>query len=124
MDQFEIRTHKRLLDIIEPTAKTVDELFLQPNPEVSDESAIMSEKPSSRKPAESDELVAGDEPQDKQGATESNESLPPIPTLVRTAGNAGFREYVNPLTGQGLGARDFSWTAAVILDLLSCPDAA
>jgi ribosomal protein S10 len=23
MDQFEIRTHKRLLDIIEPTAKTV-----------------------------------------------------------------------------------------------------
>ena len=26
MDQFEIRTHKRLLDIIEPTANTVDEL--------------------------------------------------------------------------------------------------
>ena len=26
MDQFEIRTHKRLLDIIEPTSKTVDEL--------------------------------------------------------------------------------------------------
>jgi small subunit ribosomal protein S10 len=26
MDQFEIRTHKRLLDIINPTAKTVDEL--------------------------------------------------------------------------------------------------
>jgi len=26
MDQFEIRTHKRLLDIMEPTAKTVDEL--------------------------------------------------------------------------------------------------
>jgi len=26
MDQFEIRTHKRLLDIIGPTAKTVDEL--------------------------------------------------------------------------------------------------
>ena len=24
--QFEIRTHKRLLDIVEPTAKTVDEL--------------------------------------------------------------------------------------------------
>jgi hypothetical protein len=44
--------------------------------------------------------------------------------LVRTAGSAGFREYVNPLTGQGLGARDFSWTAAVILDLLACPDAA
>jgi small subunit ribosomal protein S10 len=26
MDQFEIRTHKRLLDIMEATAKTVDEL--------------------------------------------------------------------------------------------------
>ena len=26
MDQFEIRTHKRLLDIIDPTARTVDEL--------------------------------------------------------------------------------------------------
>ena len=26
MDQFEMRTHKRLLDLIEPTAKTVDEL--------------------------------------------------------------------------------------------------
>ena len=26
MDQFEMRTHKRLLDIIDPTAKTVDEL--------------------------------------------------------------------------------------------------
>ena len=26
MDQFEIRTHKRVLDILEPTAKTVDEL--------------------------------------------------------------------------------------------------
>ena len=26
MDQFEIRTHKRLIDILEPTAATVDEL--------------------------------------------------------------------------------------------------
>jgi len=25
-DQFEIRTHKRVLDIVEPTARTVDEL--------------------------------------------------------------------------------------------------
>ena len=25
-EQFEIRTHKRLLDIVDPTAKTVDEL--------------------------------------------------------------------------------------------------
>ena len=26
MEQFELRTHKRLIDIIEPTANTVDEL--------------------------------------------------------------------------------------------------
>ena len=26
MDQFEMRTHKRMIDIIEPTAATVDEL--------------------------------------------------------------------------------------------------
>ena len=26
-DQYEIRTHKRLLDIVEPTEKTVDELM-------------------------------------------------------------------------------------------------
>jgi len=26
MDQFEIRTHKRLIDIIDPTSQTVDEL--------------------------------------------------------------------------------------------------
>lgn len=26
MEQFEVRTHKRLLDLVDPTAKTVDEL--------------------------------------------------------------------------------------------------
>jgi small subunit ribosomal protein S10 len=26
MDQFEIRTHKRVLEIVDPTARTVDEL--------------------------------------------------------------------------------------------------
>jgi glycogen debranching enzyme len=31
----------------------------------------------------------------------------------------GFREYYNPQTGEGLGAREFSWTAALVLDLLS-----
>jgi len=30
---------------------------------------------------------------------------------------SGFREYYNPLTGDGLGADDFSWTAALALDL-------
>lgn len=32
---------------------------------------------------------------------------------------AGFYEYFNPLDGAPAGAKDFSWTAALILDLLS-----
>lgn len=32
---------------------------------------------------------------------------------------SGFREYFNPLTGEGCGARDFAWTAALALDLLA-----
>jgi len=36
--------------------------------------------------------------------------------LVR---EAGFAEYFDPLTGAPCGARDFSWTAAVTLDLLA-----
>jgi len=31
---------------------------------------------------------------------------------------SGFFEYFNPLTGAGLGAVNFSWTAALIIDLL------
>ncbi|MDQ1385639.1 MAG: mannosylglycerate hydrolase [Actinomycetota bacterium] len=31
---------------------------------------------------------------------------------------AGFSEYFSPLTGQGYGADDFSWTAALVIDLL------
>jgi hypothetical protein len=30
---------------------------------------------------------------------------------------AGFREYYDPMTGEGLGARDFTWSAALALDL-------
>lgn len=30
----------------------------------------------------------------------------------------GFYEYFNPLTGEGLGTHQFSWTAALLLDLL------
>jgi hypothetical protein len=29
----------------------------------------------------------------------------------------GFWEYYDPLTGQGLGCSQFSWTAAAVLDL-------
>jgi glycogen debranching enzyme len=31
----------------------------------------------------------------------------------------GMREYFDPLTGEGLGADDFSWTAAVVTDMLN-----
>lgn len=31
---------------------------------------------------------------------------------------SGFAEYFDPITGEPLGARDFSWTAALVLDLL------
>jgi neutral trehalase len=34
-------------------------------------------------------------------------------------GKSGFREYYNPLTGDGLGAASFSWTAALTIDLLA-----
>lgn len=32
---------------------------------------------------------------------------------------SGFREYYQPLTGDGLGAKGFSWSAALTLDLLA-----
>lgn len=38
---------------------------------------------------------------------------------VNLVGHAGFAEYFSPLTGRGFGAHDFSWTAALLLDLLS-----
>ena len=30
----------------------------------------------------------------------------------------GFNEYYNPLSGEGLGSKNFSWTAALVIDLL------
>lgn len=33
---------------------------------------------------------------------------------------SGFREYYDPRDGSGCGATDFSWTAALTLDMLSC----
>ena len=32
---------------------------------------------------------------------------------------AGMREYFDPLTGEGRGGTDFSFTAAVFLDIVS-----
>jgi hypothetical protein len=38
--------------------------------------------------------------------------------LLTTAADSDFAEYVDPYTGEGCGARGFSWTAALTLDLL------
>ncbi|MFI7241918.1 MGH1-like glycoside hydrolase domain-containing protein [Streptomyces qinglanensis] len=38
--------------------------------------------------------------------------------VLHAAAASGFAEYLDPYTGQGHGARDFSWTAALALDLL------
>ncbi|WP_030816139.1 MGH1-like glycoside hydrolase domain-containing protein [Streptomyces sp. NRRL F-2799] len=38
--------------------------------------------------------------------------------FLRTAGDSGFAEYVDPDTGEACGAPGFGWTAALTLDLL------
>ncbi|MFF1398962.1 amylo-alpha-1,6-glucosidase [Streptomyces sp. NPDC058287] len=40
-------------------------------------------------------------------------------SILETAGASRFAEYVDPTSGEGRGARSFSWTAALTLDLLS-----
>lgn len=32
--------------------------------------------------------------------------------------NQGFREYYDPTTGLGLGGKNFSWTAALVIDMI------
>lgn len=39
-------------------------------------------------------------------------------TTIEMVAKGGFNEYFNPLTGAPLGSPDFSWTAALTLDLL------
>lgn len=39
-------------------------------------------------------------------------------SMLELAQEQGFYEYFNPLSGEGLGAPDFSWTAAITIDLL------
>jgi hypothetical protein len=39
-------------------------------------------------------------------------------TIVRLCRNEGFYEYCDPLTGMGHGSDFFSWTAALLLDVL------
>jgi hypothetical protein len=42
---------------------------------------------------------------------------------LAAVGKSGFREYYDPVTGDGLGAHDFSWTAALTIDWLAHLDA-
>jgi mannosylglycerate hydrolase len=35
---------------------------------------------------------------------------------------SGFYEYYHPVTGEHAGVKDFSWTAALSIDLLQAPD--
>ncbi|MEJ3651663.1 hypothetical protein WEH80_01470 [Actinomycetes bacterium KLBMP 9759] len=37
---------------------------------------------------------------------------------IRAAARVGFREYYDPITGEGRGIADFSWSAALTLDVL------
>jgi glycogen debranching enzyme len=54
---------------------------------------------------------------ERYGFTEEAEWLR-IHTLALVE-QSGFREYYNPMTADGLGATQFSWTAALTLDLLT-----
>jgi hypothetical protein len=40
-------------------------------------------------------------------------------TTLALVERAGMREYYDPITGEGLGADDFSWTAAAVIDILN-----
>ena len=42
-------------------------------------------------------------------------------SMLRTVHRAGHFEYFHPKNGEGIGAPDFSWTAALSLDLLADP---
>jgi hypothetical protein len=42
-----------------------------------------------------------------------------LDSTLRLVDDNGFFEYFSPLTGRGYGARDFSWTAALALDLIA-----
>ncbi len=41
-----------------------------------------------------------------------------ISETLKMVSQGGFKEYFNPITGRGLGANDFGWTAALTIDLI------
>jgi hypothetical protein len=43
-------------------------------------------------------------------------------SMTQLVRGAGFREYFDPFTGVGYGSDDFSWTAALLIDLLLTED--
>jgi len=43
----------------------------------------------------------------------------PVMAVAALVAGAGFAEYFDPLTGEARGAGRFSWTAALVLDLLA-----
>jgi glycogen debranching enzyme len=38
--------------------------------------------------------------------------------IFELVANHGFREYYDPFTGEGLGGKSFSWTAALVIDMI------
>ncbi len=46
-------------------------------------------------------------------------SLPLKDRALELADRVGFREYYHPITGEGLGADQFTWSAALVLDWLA-----
>ena len=42
-----------------------------------------------------------------------------VDSTLKMVENSGFWEYFHPLTGKGLGADHFTWTAALVLDMLA-----
>jgi glycogen debranching enzyme len=38
--------------------------------------------------------------------------------ILELAANHGFREYYDPFSGRGLGGKSFSWTAALVIDMI------
>ncbi|MFQ5941420.1 MAG: trehalase family glycosidase, partial [Nitrososphaerales archaeon] len=39
--------------------------------------------------------------------------------IIELVSEHGFREYFNPQTGEGYGGKDFSWTAALLIDMIN-----
>jgi glycogen debranching enzyme len=52
----------------------------------------------------------------QQGFAEQADALER--TTLDLVGRSGMREYFDPVTGEGLGADGFSWTAAAVIDML------